>query len=478
MLRFLALAGLLLATPSPQNDSTRRVFSPDTQADTRPDAPLSERRVSYDIDVTLDPEAKTVSGVERITWRNTGPQPVGELQFHMYLNAFKPGSTFMRESGGRHRGFEASSEDRWGGVELSSLRIVDAPLVPDGDLLGTPALDPITAGTELLDEARFIQPDDSNLSDETVLSVPLPEAVAPGETVTIEIDFVSTLPEIVARTGWATSSSGEPFFMVAQWFPKLGVYEIPGQRYVPADAETGRWSTHQFHANSEFYADFGTYRVRMTVPADYELGATGQQVSAEDLGEQRAETYWAADVHDFAWTTGANLLVFEDQWEDVQLRLLMQPEHEAQAQRHFDAAKIALDRFDAWYGEYPYPTLTLVDGVGGSNGMEYPTLITCGTVYMLPEWARPLELVTIHEFGHQYWYGLVASNEAEEAWLDEGINSYSEVKVMEEAYGRGSVIDFPGFKISDSDFQRLSYTEQNPTRGAIYARSWDYTTRG
>jgi hypothetical protein len=106
--------------------------------------------------------------------------------------------------------------------------------------------------------------------------------------------------------------------------------------------------------------------------------------------------------------------------------------------------------------------------------MEYPTLITCGTYYMLPKWSRALELVTIHEFGHQYFYGMLASNEAEEAWLDEGINSYVEMRIMDTAYGHGSMIDLPWLRVDDSDFQRLNYTANNPHRGPIFNRSWEY----
>ncbi|MFV1981656.1 MAG: M1 family aminopeptidase, partial [Rhodothermia bacterium] len=104
----------------------------------------------------------------------------------------------------------------------------------------------------------------------------------------------------------------------------------------------------------------------------------------------------------------------------------------------------------------------------------YPTLITMGTFYGLPDWFRALELVTIHEFGHQYWYGLLGSNEFEEAWLDEGITSYAEMRIMDEAYGFGSASAFPGLEINDSDMQRLSYTQNNPTRGAIFAYSWKH----
>lgn len=438
------------------------------------DAPLSPRRVSYDVQVQLQPEARTVSGVQRMTWRNPDQVPVDELQLHLYLNAFKPGSTFMNESGGQHRGFAAETDEQWGGIEITSLRIADHAPPPHGDLTTLPPLTPSTQGTDLTSAMTFIRPDDGNLDDYTVVSVPLPRAVQPGETITLDVAFDATLPEIVARTGWKQKADGSDFFMVAQWFPKLGVYEVPGQRYVPADTARGRWNTHQFHANSEFYADYGTYRVQMTVPEGYTVGATGIRIDEATADGQTTLTYWAEDVHDFAWTASPTYEEFTDTWRHVNLRLLIQPEHAYQAQRHFDVAKVALQYFDDWYGEYPYTTLTLVDGVGGSNGMEYPTLITCGTAYMLPEWVRPLELVTIHEFGHQYWYGLLASNEAEEAWLDEGINSYTEQRIMDAAYGYGSALDAPGLPVNDSDIQRLSYTKNNPSRGAIYNRSWAY----
>ncbi|MFQ5569176.1 MAG: M1 family metallopeptidase [Rhodothermales bacterium] len=432
------------------------------------DEPLSDRRVSYTIDVTLDPATRTVRGSERVTWRNPDTVPVDELQFHLYLNAFKnERSTFMRESGGSHRGFSAEGEERWGGVEITRLQIA---ATDEARLASTyPAED-----ADLTDRIVFIHPDNDHTEDQTVISVPLPAPVQPGETIALDIDFESKLPKIVARTGWQDKEDGTPFFMVAQWFPKLGVYEVPGQRYVPQDAPHGAWNTHQFHVNSEFYADFGTYNVTMKVPANYVVGASGVRTSETEDGDTRTLVYRADDVHDFAWTASPAFLEYTDTWRHVNLRLLLQPEHEAQVQRHFDAAKAALEAYDDWVGEYPYSTLTLVDGLGGSNGMEYPTLITCGTAYMLPEWARFLELVTIHEFGHQYFYGLLASNEFEEAWLDEGMNSYIETRIMDTVYGAGSALDFPGLRLGDGEAQRLAYTKSAPSRGALFTRSWDY----
>jgi hypothetical protein len=437
------------------------------QQPTISDDPLSERRVSYTMDVTLDPEARTVTGTERVTWRNPGTTPVSELQFHLYLNAFKPGSTYMNESGGVHRGFAAEGDDVYGNMTITSMKVT----TPDIPTLSSTYW---VEANDLTDRITYIQPDDNNTEDQTVISVPLPAPVQPGETIVLDIDFASKLPKVSARTGWEETSDGSPFFMVAQWFPKLGVYEVPGQRYVPADAPSGQWNTHQFHANSEFYADFGTYDVTITTPEDYTIGASGLRVDEQASDGKRTVTYRADDVHDFAWTASPAYLEYTDTWQHVNIRLLLLPEHDGQAERHFEAAKIALEKFDEWVGEYPYTTLTLVDGVGGANGMEYPTLITCGTAYMLPEWVRLLEIVTIHEFGHQYFYGLLASNEFEEAWLDEGINSYLETRIMDTAYGPGSALDLPGLRISDGGAQRLGYTKVAPSRGALFTRSWEY----
>ena len=159
---------------------------------------------------------------------------------------------------------------------------------------------------------------------------------------------------------------------------------------------------------------------------------------------------------------------------DFGLRLLLQPEHEAQARRHFEAAKMALEHLDGWVGAYPYPTLTLVDALGGANGMEYPTLVTCGTLYGLPEWIRFPEMIIVHEIGHQYFYGVLASNEAEEPWLDEGITSYVEARILEQVYGPGSLVDLPGLRVGEFGREHTEYAAGTPTRGAIYGKSWRY----
>ena len=420
------------------------------------EAPVSEQRVSYVLHVALDAEHR-LTGSGTVTWRNPDAVPVDSLQWHLYLNAFKQArSTFLRQR--PSDAAELERRDAWGRVDITSLE--------DG------------SGNNLLHSLTYLRPQDGNLSDETVAAVALPEPVMPGETITLTIAFVAQLPHIVARTGYVVRADGQPFVMAAQWFPKLGVYEVPGQRYVPQDVPRGRWYTHQFHANSEFYADFGTYDVTIEVPADYVVGATGVRTEEHREAGTKTVRYLAEEVHDFAWTASPAYLEATETWRHVELRLLLQPEHRGQAQRHFDAARYALEAFDNLVGPYPYTTLTLVDGIGASNGMEYPTLITCGTWYNLPTWIRALELVLIHEFGHQYFYGMLASNEAEEAWLDEGINSYVEGKVMDASYGQGSLFDLPGAPISMTDVHRLVYAKVAPERGALFTPSYAHASNG
>jgi hypothetical protein len=331
---------------------------------------------------------------------------------------------------------------------------------------------------------QFIQPDDSNRDDHTVIRVPLTKPVGPGETLVLDIDFRAKLPKIFARTGYS-----QDYFLVGQWFPKIGVYEAAGTRYQPAGpGKVGRWNCHQFHADSEFYADYGVYDVNITAPKDYWVSATGL-FQSEKLHSNGTKTilYHAEDVVDFAWTASPHFQVVNDAWkrpsgastpgDSVKIELLMQPEHLHQAKRHLDAAKAALAYFDRHLGKYPFPNLTIVDPpvhAEGSAGMEYPTFITAGTAWFIPEGARFPEQVTVHEFGHQYFMQLLATNEFEEAWFDEGFNQYYEGRVMDETYGaRSSQIDLFGFRMGNLETSRDSYVHQdNPANGSSFGNTW------
>ena len=429
-------------------------------------AQLSPRNANYEIDVSLDPATKRLTGRQTLRWRNTSNDLITELQFHMYLNGFKNDkSTFMRESGGQLRGEYIDKNDKlaWGSIDLLSTRLTH----DNGN----------GSAENLTNKARFIQPDDSNTDDQTVISIPLKTPIRPGETVVIDMVFRAKLPRIFARTGFSRD-----YFLVGQWFPKIGVYESPGVRY--QTGPRGRWNCHQFHAHSEFYADYGVYDVRITTPQNYVIGSTGQ-LQAETANKARNTKtlrYHAEDVVDFAWTASPHFEVVDDSWQrqsggKVSIRLLMQPEHRSQADRHLFAVKAALAYFDKVLGRYPFPTLTIVDPPlhgAGSAGMEYPTFITAGTSWGIPSGIRAPEMVTVHEFGHQYFMQLLASNEFEEAWLDEGFNQYFEGRIMDETYGpKSSQIDLFGFRMGDMENSRDSYVRlDNPAIGPSFGNTW------
>jgi hypothetical protein len=407
---------------------------------TVPEQSRRERVVAYQIEARLDAVKKTLDATETLTYQNLTGRPLEEFPFHLYLNAFQPKSTFMRETRLGNPAF-TWNEKNFGSIEVRSFEASGF-----GNL-----------------KQEFIQPDDGNSDDRTVFRVRLPKPLAPGAQIQFKIAFHDQLPQVFARTGYKRN-----FFMVAQWFPKVGVWWH------------GAWNCHQFHRNTEFFADFGTFDVKVTVPQSFVLGSSGDLVSSVVHPDgTKTVTYHAEDIHDFPWTAAPDFHLIEDSWTGtvrlrspslsevegsagtVKIHLLMSPGHLGQAGRYLQSLKGTLDRFDRWYGPYPYDRITVVDpphGAGRAGGMEYPTLITAGTAWWMPAGLRVPELVTIHEFGHQYWYGMVATNEFEEAWLDEGINSYTEVKIADSLYGPGrSVLDLWGLTADDAGYQRLSY---------------------
>lgn len=417
---------------------------------------LSPRNANYTMDVKLDPDKKLIKGDMLLNWINISPDTISELQFHLYLNAFKnTESTFMKGSGGSFRGSMAGEDNlSWGYSDILEMDIV--------------------GGESLSSKIEFIQPDDDNIFDQTVARVALQKPINPGDTVNLKIKFESKLPKIFARTGFAGD-----YFFVGQWFPKIGVYEPAGMR---GNKKAG-WNCHQFHANSEFYADFGVYKVNISLPKDYVVGASGVLVNEKKSLSQKTLSFVAEDVVDFAWTASKNFIELTEDWEHVKIHLLIQPEHRDLAQRHFISVKAALDYFKKHLGPYPYPKLTIVDPPitgAGSGGMEYPCLITAGSFAKMPAGLRFIEMVTIHEFGHQYFMGILASNEFEEAWIDEGMNTYFETRIMDATYGKKTAfVDFAGIRIGDTEMQRTGYIH-SPSRNLAesFRYSWQYQHGG
>jgi hypothetical protein len=382
-------------------------------------------------------------GDETVIWKNTSREAVKVVYLHTYANAFRnTRSTFLRE--GMRDGLELPDDMRFSDMKIQSITTID--------------------GTALSSEWR--SPDDGNADDRTVLRVELPSAVESLDKISLKIAFTLEMPRVVRRMG---ASHG--FVMAAQWFPKLGMFL--GHDSKVRNVNKDGWYCHQYHANCEFAADFADYDVTLKFPATYTVGATGRPEGADATDARsgvRTRRYKAESVVDFAWTAGRNFLEFEEdvapipadrpedpvavEWRRVnfllgtspadaalpttRVVLLVQPEHRDQVARMFEAARVALGCFGTWLGPYPYGRLTVVDPPwNGANagGMEYPMLVTAGTVEGSPPESQRPEGVIVHEIGHQWLMAMLANNEAEEAWLDEGINTYLTAQAMQLRYG-------------------------------------------
>ncbi|MBX3227031.1 MAG: M1 family metallopeptidase [Labilithrix sp.] len=374
---------------------------------------------SYTLHAKLDPSAHTLHGSGTIAWKNASKQPVKELWLHLYLNAFKnQSSVFMRAPIGGFRGSTVPSD--WGAIDVKKLTLVDG--AARADLLGQ--LETKRGGDD----------------DETDARLPLPDAVEPGASITLEIEWDDKLPTIVERTGYFGS-----FHMLGQWFPKIAKLEADGT-----------FAHFPFHHLGEFYADFGTYDVTLDVPAGFVIGATGPAIEEKDEGGRHVERHVQGDVHDFAWTAWDEWQVRKERIADVDVTVLTPPHYDDHAARELETVRFALPHYGARYGKYPYPVLTVVHPPAGApeaGGMEYPTLITTGWPSWLPRGIHQVEAVTIHELGHQWFYGLVATNEDAWPFLDEGVNSYAENDGMRAFKGAGSGIDFLGIQAGDVEAQ-------------------------
>lgn len=462
--------------PQPVTDSGLVMAAADAAAVRTPSAPdawggprtgseptLSDRVVNYQIAATLDPVKHIVTGKQKLTWRNRSQTDVRSVYLHLYMNAFESAqSTFFTEQRNRGTGFRSGVDTRdgeWGHIELRS----------------------VTQNAAKVGWA-FVHPDNGPETDHTVVRFDLPAPVAAGASTTFDIDFVTQLPRVIARTGYFGS-----FHLVGQWFPKIGVLELPGER----GATSPRWNVHEFHQESEFYADFGNFDVKLTVPAGYTVGATGELQGApvEDKGWV-THHYVQGDVHDFAWTADKrSAKPLQDTWTGagspkVAITVIYPPDRAASAAPALKSAKESLDYFSRTLGPYPYKTLTVVIppyNADEAGGMEYPTFFTAtGHEKVEPKTVDEFELdfVTIHEFGHGYFYGILASNEFEEPVLDEGLNEYWNMRMLRDLkrdihFGNGFTKAI-GFSpaIKGFDFDRLGTPREEPS-DALGANAWN-----
>ena len=353
-----------------------------------------QQAVEYTMEVALDHESATYSGVQKIVYTNNSPETLNKVFYHLYFNAFKPGSEMavrQRSSADKNTRFKISL-DSLAPNQAGYLRV--SGLTQNGVLLNP-------------------------IDSETILEVPLNSPIAPGKSALFELAFEGHVPDVIRRAG-KNSREGIAFSM-AQWYPKMAEYDREGWN---ADPYTGR----------EFHGVWGDFDVKITLDKDFMVAASGYLQNAETIGKgysdrKRAKTkkgkitwhYIAPMVHDFTWAADVDYI--HDTYpgpNDVDLHFFYKNDPEIienwkKLQPH--TAEL-MEYYNSKIGQYPYKQYSVVQG--GDGGMEYAmlTLITGGRKY------GSLFGVTAHELAHSWFQHVLATNETKHEWMDEGFTSF------------------------------------------------------
>ena len=353
-----------------------------------------QQAVEYTMEVALDHESATYSGVQKIVYTNNSPETLNKVFYHLYFNAFKPGSEMavrQKNSADKNTRFK---------VSIDSL---------------TPKQEGYLRVSGLTQNGVLLNPIDS----ETILEVPLHASIAPGESAIFELSFEGHVPDVIRRAG-KNSREGIAFSM-AQWYPKMAEYDREGWN---ADPYTGR----------EFHGVWGSFDVKITLNKDFMVAASGYLQNAESIGKgysdrKRSKTkkgkitwhYIAPMVHDFTWAADVDYI--HDTYpgpNDVDLHFFYKndPEIIENWKRLQPHTAELMEYYNSKVGQYPYKQYSVVQG--GDGGMEYAmlTLITGGRNY------GSLFGVTAHELAHSWFQHVLATNETKHEWMDEGFTSF------------------------------------------------------
>ncbi|MGQ9464602.1 MAG: M1 family aminopeptidase [bacterium] len=370
-----------------------------------------QQKVDYKISASLDITEHTLKINEILTYYNNSPVALDTLYLHLYPNAYRDNNTiFAQESKkmGSYRFLRAKVSER-GWINISSIIDKDCdPLVFD--------------------------------IDETIMAVLLKKPLESGDSVVLNIDAILKIPAIFSRLG----HKGEHYEMV-QWYPKPCVFDQSG------------WHKEPYHAIGEFYGEFGTFDVTIDLPQEYVVAATGILIDSVPCNDNRKKVrFIAQNVHDFAWVCDPNFEIATEEIDSILIEVYYIKKYGKKWRNASSYAVDAVRRYNRWFGKYPYKKLSVVQGYFG-GGMEYPNLVIIGGSE--DSFTRQFELVIIHEIAHQWFYGILGSNEMDEAWLDEGFTSYAEARYFVDKYGiDNTFLKLPFLpKLRHNYIQRLTY---------------------
>ena len=368
--------------------------------------------IDYDIDIEFDPADHTIEGMEKIRYMNQSPDTLREIYFHLYPNAFKKGSVMDREA------------------RAASINLINSPLE-----CGWLKLNPLSV-KNLSSTPNPIEYHVSYNSDSTLVKFQINPPVVPGE----EIEFTFHFSVKIRKFNVQYDKSGyrDKLYEISQWYPKVCVYDKYG------------WDAHPNHFLGEFYGEFGTYKVSITLPDSFIVAATGevmsgdpgwQEVSVDTLSEQQAlalspdklprgkrkVTFYAEKVHDFVWSTSPNYLYESGKWNGISVHVLYEKSRFQKWHKNtVNAALHALEWLEKKIGRFPYSQITVAQGLT-DGGMEYPMMTVLGYF--------DFSLV-FHEICHSYFYAAVANNEHKDGWLDEGLVTYLTDLFVTDKFGK------------------------------------------
>ena len=350
-----------------------------------------QQSVSYDMEATLDTSLHQYHGVAKVTYKNNSPETLDKVFWHLFFNAFQPGSMMdvrsrTIEDPDRRVGSRIVElpEEEWGWIHMERVRAFgqDAEFEEDG----------------------------------TVLVLDLPKSLRPGKSVTFELAWTAQIPRQIRRSGWMNKEGVE--YSMTQWYPRLCEFDHHG------------WHSNPY-IGREFHGIWGDFEVTLDVPDGYVIAATGVKTSEKSvdgpLGTARTQsTFEAQDVIDFAWAADPDFISESVAVGDVELTLVHQADPEIDSNWTAlaeDAAK-AMTFINEDIGPYAYPQYTVAQG--GDGGMEYPMI----TLITGERSLRSLVGVTVHEMAHSWFQAMVATNESLHEWMDEGFTSWAESRCM------------------------------------------------
>ncbi len=412
-----------------------------------------QQEVNTEISVLLNDENNTLKGKERITYHNNSLSTLDSIVIHLWPNAYKNVDTELAKQK----------------YESGSTVIKNAEI----------------------DERGYIDSLDFKVNNQSVkwnyykkhidiAIIYLNKPLKSHQKIVIETPFFVKIPSAqFSRLGHVGQS-----YQITQWFPKPAVFDEDG------------WHPLYYLDQGEFYSEYGSYDVKITLPENYVIMATGDLVDGEKeldfLNEKVSITerkiknsvlpekdstgrkdmsfpkssdkfktvhFEAKQVHDFAWFADKRYHVLSGEVElpkskrKVKTWALFTNQEAHLWTKSIEYLNDATNYFSKWVGEYPYNHVTAVDGtISAGGGMEYPNITVIGNSYT----AHALETVIIHEVGHNWFYGILGSNERDHAWMDEGMNTYIEIRYMEEKY-HGQFMNIPFVKLKDKNVQEATY---------------------